>query len=190
MSSSGKSRPNRSSYYDIDDILIESEPVTVSFRIDATDLGYLDPNGISDDVKEDAKVQVPFWLAESLKKRNVVDINIPDYLGKAFEKNFLAEPEAMDLRERCPPHFYELGQRLSELFQDPSITGMLLKGLGARFREIIVRSTVWRANTHAPFVSKLALLEEEILNTKHDAERAIYKWRTGDKRYRKRKKYS
>eukprot|EP00954_Amorphochlora_amoebiformis_P006617 518971-Amorphochlora_amoeboformis.AAC.1 len=109
-------------------------------------------------VKAETSVQIPLWLADTLSKRGMVSIEAPDFLTKKFEQNFLADPVAMNLRNCCPL-FYELGQRIAELYGDAGMTSMLLKGLAARYKEIIVRSTVWRSNTHAPFVSKLAALE-------------------------------
>mmetsp|Transcript_24296 Transcript_24296/g.36445 ORF Transcript_24296/g.36445 Transcript_24296/m.36445 type:complete len:183 (-) Transcript_24296:38-586(-) len=167
------------SYYDIDDALVEEEPVVSLFHIDALDLGYLDPNSAEEDLKKGTRVQIPLWLANTLAKRQMATIQTPDFMNKKFEQDFLADPVAMDLKKKAPM-LYAIGQRVSELFGDAEMSNMLLKGLAARYREIIGRSSVWRSHTYGPFVSKLANLEETLLNCKQEAERALYKWTTGE----------
>ncbi|CAO2163425.1 unnamed protein product [Urochloa humidicola] len=67
-----------SGYYDIDDILMEDEPISVVFQVTANGVGLLDPGAESNCVEKGAKVDLPFWLAHGLLSlEQAVSINPP-----------------------------------------------------------------------------------------------------------------
>ncbi|AQK40688.1 GINS complex protein [Zea mays] len=65
-------------YYDIDDILMEDEPISVVFQVTANGVGLLDPGAENNCVEKGAKVDLPFWLAHGLLSlEQAVSINPP-----------------------------------------------------------------------------------------------------------------
>ncbi|GJN35121.1 hypothetical protein PR202_gb23863 [Eleusine coracana subsp. coracana] len=67
-------------YYDIDDILMEEEPISVVFQVTANGVGLLDPGAETNcvSVEKGAKVDLPFWLAHGLlSMEQAVSINVP-----------------------------------------------------------------------------------------------------------------
>ncbi|XP_047074965.1 probable DNA replication complex GINS protein PSF3 isoform X2 [Lolium rigidum] len=65
-------------YYDVDDILMEEEPISVVFQVTANGVGLLDPGAERNSVEKGAKVDLPLWLAHGmLSLEQAVSINVP-----------------------------------------------------------------------------------------------------------------
>ncbi|KAL5980994.1 hypothetical protein ACLOJK_028914 [Asimina triloba] len=64
-------------YYDLDDIMMEEELVSVVFQVGANGVGLLDPGSETNNVEQGAKVDLPFWLSHELCLRQAVSINLP-----------------------------------------------------------------------------------------------------------------
>ncbi|XP_038980522.1 probable DNA replication complex GINS protein PSF3 isoform X2 [Phoenix dactylifera] len=64
-------------YYDIDDIIMEEESISVVFQVGAHGVGLLDPGSETNSVEKGAKVDLPFWLAHELYLRQAVSISVP-----------------------------------------------------------------------------------------------------------------
>ncbi|XP_072965283.1 uncharacterized protein [Typha angustifolia] len=88
-------------YYDMDDILMEEEPISVVFQVGAHGVGLLDPGSETNSVEKGAKVDLPFWLSHELFLRQVLSINSPacfsqkvgdktirDFLRDAFSSRY------------------------------------------------------------------------------------------------------
>ncbi|WVZ94048.1 hypothetical protein U9M48_039990 [Paspalum notatum var. saurae] len=105
-----------SGYYDIDDILMEDEPISVVFQVTANGVGLLDPGAESNCVEKGAKVDLPFWLAHGLLSlEQAVSINPPPCFTQKTRKEIQADAACVDLRVRCP-YFYELGCKIVPLY--------------------------------------------------------------------------
>jgi GINS complex subunit 3 len=102
-------------YYDIDDILMEEEPISVVFQVSANGVGLLDPGAERNSVEKGAKVDLPFWLAHGLLSlEQAVSINVPPCFTQKTRKEIQADAACVDLRIRCP-YFYELGCKIVPL---------------------------------------------------------------------------
>ncbi len=182
------------SYFDLDDILVQGETVTAALSMDAINIGFLDPESQSTDLKESTQLRLPLWLAKTLALRGMVEIEVPEFLTAQFQQNFLAEPPAMNLRERCTS-FYKVGQQVSAMLDEghplkAEMAKMLLKGLSGRFESILVRSSYWRTSSHSTFTAKMPSLETELFNAKYEAEKDINMWKQGSSGSSKRKRKS
>ncbi|KAG2577095.1 hypothetical protein PVAP13_6NG167900 [Panicum virgatum] len=105
-------------YFDIDDILMEDEPISVVFHVTANGVGLLDPGAESNCVEKGAKVELPFWLAHGLLSlEQAVSINPPACFTQKTRKEIQANAACVDLRVRCP-YFYELGCKIVPLVSD------------------------------------------------------------------------
>lgn len=154
-------------YYEIDDILAEDEKIPSIFNVDAIDLGYLDEDHDEQDIKKERKIDLPFWLTPVLATRNMITIQLPKCFGQNFKKNLLADPKVVDLNDENE-YFYELGQKIADLAQDPAIGDMLTDALAVRYQEIIKRDPNWRSVDYMQFTSRLTNLEMRLMSARQE----------------------
>ncbi|KAG1363459.1 hypothetical protein COCNU_11G002860 [Cocos nucifera] len=110
----GKQLEKMPGYYDIDDIIMEEEPISVVFQVGAHGVGLLDPGSETNNVENGAKVDLPFWLAHELYLRQATSISVPACFSQKTRKEIQADAACVDLRIRCP-YFYELGCKIVPL---------------------------------------------------------------------------
>ncbi|EMS62913.1 hypothetical protein TRIUR3_20793 [Triticum urartu] len=151
-------------YYNVDDILMEEELISVVFQVTANGVGMLDPGAERNShlfllpwkmkwrilpgsnkkrndlilyvqVEKGAKVDLPFWLAHGmLSLEQAVSINVPPCFTQKTRKEIQADAACVDLRVRCP-HFYELGCKIVPLVGDKSIGQFLRYAFTSRYKE-------------------------------------------------------
>ncbi|SPO05352.1 probable DNA replication complex GINS protein PSF3 [Cephalotrichum gorgonifer] len=133
------------SYYDIDAILTEAEKVPCKFELDIPDLGHLD-NNPSDTLKAGTTLTLPLWLAEMLaissagggpheESRPHVTMSPPAALTGEVIQALKADPRAVPLRDQSA-HFYGLGTRMLDLFEDKELASVLRKTFVGRAAEV------------------------------------------------------
>ncbi|QDS75030.1 DNA replication protein [Venturia effusa] len=109
-------------YWDIDAILTDSLKVPSTFEITVANLGYLDGNPGAP-IKAGTKLELPLWLAEMLAVSqnqagtSALALDLPHSLSPRVLNALKADPRTLDLRALAP-HFYALGARMLELFED------------------------------------------------------------------------
>ncbi|GJN09779.1 hypothetical protein PR202_ga27814 [Eleusine coracana subsp. coracana] len=113
-------------YYDIDDILMEEEPISVVFQVTANGVGLLDPGA----------------------ETNCVSVL------RLTRKEIQADAACVDLRVRCP-YFYELGCKIVPLVTDKSIGPFLRYSFTSRYKEILSKSHSSSLMTVPKFVRRL-----------------------------------
>ena len=59
-------------------------------------------------------MELPFWLAKSLKDKGVVDVLQPKCYSERVKRQLSADPAKYNLRKRSR-HFYELGLMIHDL---------------------------------------------------------------------------
>ncbi|KAJ4404758.1 DNA replication protein [Didymella pomorum] len=110
------------SYYDVDSILTDAQKVPCTFELTVPGLGYLEGN-MSGDMKSGSKIELPLWLGEmlalsqSLNTQSLVTLDPPAALSQRVLNALKADPRTVDLRALAP-HFYNLGARILELFDE------------------------------------------------------------------------
>ncbi|KAI1033344.1 hypothetical protein LB505_003803 [Fusarium chuoi] len=127
------------SYYDIDAILTDAEKVPCHFEIDVRDLGHLDnsPHGL----KAQTPLTLPLWLAEMLALASTpnssapLTLNLPPCLSTTVLAALKADPRAVPLRDQSP-HFYGVGVKMLELFDEKEIAEVLRKTFVVRAGEV------------------------------------------------------
>jgi GINS complex subunit 3 len=136
-----------SSYYDVDAILTDAQKVPCTFELTVPGLGFLEGN-MSGDMKQGSKVELPLWLGEMLALRQVlcysihtllpvlihysqslntsslVTLDPPSALSPRVLNALKADPRTVDLRALAP-HFYDLGARILELFEEEEMIEVL-----------------------------------------------------------------
>lgn len=129
------------SYYDVDAILTDAQKVPCTFELTVPGLGYLEGN-MSGDMKAGSKIELPLWLGEmlalsqSLNTQSLVTLDPPTALSPRVLNALKADPRTVDLRALAP-HFYNLGARILELFDEEEMIEVLSEvslslGLGMR----------------------------------------------------------
>jgi len=169
----------RASYYDVDDILAEAEAVPVTWRHNAYGLGYLDVRSDEEDLKTGSLVELPYWLACVMHRRQHVQIEQPSCFGNKFRTGLLADPTVVNLQDKCP-YWYELGLKLALLLDERArewqLALMLRRSLYSRYLEILRRSPQQRSEETARFRARLANLESILFDVKFHAAFNLTKW--------------
>ncbi|XP_024525005.1 DNA replication complex GINS protein PSF3 isoform X1 [Selaginella moellendorffii] len=142
------------SYFDLDDILAEEEPVGVQFRVAAAGVGILDPSAEENQVEVGSKVELPFWLAQELWYSQAVSLKLPNFYNERIRKEVKADPGCVDLRSRCP-YFYELGCKLVPLAQDATLGSFLMFSLRGRYRDLLCKSHTAAGTVTPKFLARL-----------------------------------
>ncbi|XP_034599989.1 DNA replication complex GINS protein PSF3 isoform X1 [Setaria viridis] len=179
-------------YYDIDDILMEDEPISVVFQVTANGVGLLDPGAESNFVEKGAKVDLPFWLAHGLLSlEQAVSMNPPPCYTQKTRKEIQADAACVDLRVRCP-YFYELGCKIVPLVNDKSIGMFLRYAFTSRYKEVLSKSHSSSTMTVPKFVPRLtkeetrdSLCFRQVFESARESMAAFKKWRAGGVRLQK-----
>ncbi|XP_020089152.1 probable DNA replication complex GINS protein PSF3 [Ananas comosus] len=171
-------------YYDINDILMEEEPIAVVFQVGANGVGLLDPGAETNSVEKGAKVDLPFWLAHELYLRQAVSISIPACFGQKTRKEIQADAACVDLRIRCP-YFYELGCKIVPLVSDKSIGPFVRYAFTSRYKEILSKSHSAPVATVPKFLPRLTKEETQLFEAARSSMAAFKKWRVGGSRLEK-----
>ncbi|KAM5350369.1 hypothetical protein ACJ41O_006874 [Fusarium nematophilum] len=127
------------SYYDIDAILTDAEKVPCQFELDVPYLGHLDnsPHGL----KPNTPLTLPLWLAEMLALASTptssapLTLNLPPCLSQAVLAALRADPRAVPLRDQSA-HFYGVGVRMLDLFDERDVAEVLRKTFVVRAGEV------------------------------------------------------
>src|SRR5690242_8893706 len=116
-------------YYDVDAILTDAQKVPCTFELTVPGLGYLEGN-MTGDMKQGSKIELPLWLGEmlalsqSLNTQSLVTLDPPTALSHRVLNALKADPRTVDLRALAP-HFYNLGARILELFDEEEMIEVL-----------------------------------------------------------------
>ena len=93
------------------------------------------------DLKEGTKVELPLWLGEmlavsqNLSTSSLVTLDLPQCLSTRVVNALKADPRTVDIRALAP-HFYALGARMLELFEEDELAEVLTDSFKKRAKEI------------------------------------------------------
>ena len=171
-----------SSYYDIDAILAEEERTPVVFNVDGLNLGYLDHETTDEDITEGTKLELPFWMAESLSARKYTSVDTPKCYGHGFRSALRADPSpsVVDLRQRSP-YYFQLGVKLGRFVTDDDEQGFLYDSLvhafTGRYHDILDKSQNSRDEDTSGFQAHLTQLERSLFKAGHKASADFFRWK-------------
>ncbi|KIV97895.1 hypothetical protein PV10_01595 [Exophiala mesophila] len=173
-----------SSYYDVDAILTDSQKLPCTFHIDVPGLGYLEGNA-GDTVKSGTKIDLPMWLGTMLAMATgnnsgspeVVTLEFPAPLQQRVINALRADPKTVDLRAQAP-HFYALGSKIMELFDDPDVLDTLVDTYRQRASEIADHAHNPRGalGEGAEFLRGLDESERQLFKAAHEGPKAVKAW--------------
>ncbi|KAF2460187.1 hypothetical protein BDY21DRAFT_281398 [Lineolata rhizophorae] len=182
------------SYYDVDAILTDSQKVPCTFELSVPGLGFLDGN-MGGDMKQGTKVELPLWLAEMLAVSightklmyshssasaavpSFTSLDLPSALSNRVVAALKADPRTVDLRAQAP-HFYALGARILELFDEDEIVDVLSETFKVRVTTLADQAHNPRGATGegADFLRGLDETERKLFRDAHDGAKAVRTW--------------
>ncbi|KAL6708983.1 DNA replication protein [Coniothyrium glycines] len=173
-----------SSYYDVDAILTDAQKVPCTFELTVPGLGYLEGN-MNGDMKQGSKVELPLWLGEmlalsqSLNTSSLVTLDPPSALAPRVLNALKADPKSVDLRSLAP-HFYNLGARILELFEEEEMIEVLSDTFKARAAVIADQAHNPRGalGEGADFMRGLDENERQLFRAAHDSAKGVRTWMT------------
>ncbi|KAJ4124420.1 DNA replication protein [Fusarium falciforme] len=170
------------SYYDIDAILTDAEKVPCQFEIDVPYLGHLDnsPHGL----KPNTPLNLPLWLAEMLAlastptSRAPLTLNLPPCLSAVVLAALRADPRAVPLRDQSA-HFYGVGVRMLDLFDERDIAEVLRKTFVVRAGEVGLharKADEGVGGNGGEFLRGLEEWERALFRRGHDGVKGAKEW--------------
>jgi GINS complex subunit 3 len=199
------------SYYDVDAILTDAQvyssseivpkstdvlqKVPCTFELDVPGLGYLD-NNAGHALKTGTRVDLPLWLAEMLavsspsSSKALVTLDMPPALSPRVMNALKADPKSVDLRAQAQ-HFYSLGARMLDLFEEDEVLDVLTDAFRVRAAEIgdhaanagtaVKSGGVGMGTEGVEFLRGLDETERALFRAAHDSSKAVRAW-LGDAR--------
>eukprot|EP00490_Sorites_sp_Unknown_P014468 CAMPEP_0114639704 /NCGR_PEP_ID=MMETSP0191-20121206/1311_1 /TAXON_ID=126664 /ORGANISM="Sorites sp." /LENGTH=205 /DNA_ID=CAMNT_0001851587 /DNA_START=35 /DNA_END=652 /DNA_ORIENTATION=- len=173
-------------YWDIEEILSEEQDVMIKSDHDIAGGGILYPcTGAAKprDLKEGAKVLVPYWLAQKLVQRYFVEVDIPAIFDDAIQETLQTDPAVGRLGDKSY-HYFEVGIKLAFLVKNPKLQEILVRAFMSRVLDLLSlssslgegsRSSIRKA-VPSQFLQSLTGIEEDIYRGAREAEIQYQRW--------------
>ncbi|KAK2190338.1 hypothetical protein NP493_84g05066 [Ridgeia piscesae] len=179
--SSGKISRSNENYFSIDDIIATQEKIPCKFEVAVPHLGYLDQSSDSEDVAVGTKLELPYWLAQSLcgRRKHTVSVELPKVYRESYREIFDADATVVDLH-KLGPYFYLFGTRLLH-FEHPDsadIAKNLLQTFQTRFRMIMDMSQNSFNEDVTQLTQKLDETERTIFDVGQQGLNDFQQWET------------
>lgn len=169
-------------YYDLDDILADSEKLTCKFNITVPGLGYLEGNP-GKPIHEDTKLELPHWLSGILatvaidedSNINFLDLADPDIIKEKVINAIKTDPLAVDLH-KLTPYYYSLILKWGNLYTDKTLIANVMNCLKARSLEIYNFSNNANKTLNNEFLYTLDEFERALFKLTSDSNKSMRKW--------------
>lgn len=170
------------SYYDVDAILTDAQKVPVTFELTVPGLGYLS-GAPGAPLASGTKVDLPLWLGEMLAVSQpsgssaLATLDLPAALSTRVLNALRADPKSVDVRAQAQ-HFYAIGARMLELFEEEDLADVLIETFRVRAAEIADQAHNSRSalGDGAEFLRGLDENERRLFHAAHDSSAAVRKW--------------
>ena len=178
--SSSFSQPSSSGYFNMDDILASQQKVPVQFETPVYRLGFLNPSANQEHLEVGLKMELPFWLAKVLQKRQIVNVELPRQYRRGQREILRADAAVVDLY-KLGPHFYSMGMKILcfDHVESKDLSETLLETFLNRFRLIMDSSqNADEADLYA-LTSKLDETERILFRLGHLPAQQMELWEKG-----------
>ncbi|ORY30340.1 hypothetical protein BCR39DRAFT_529262 [Naematelia encephala] len=123
-------------YFSLQAILADNHKLSCTFLLDVPGLGYLE-GGSDNDLKENTKVEIPFWLAQTLSLNEFTTFPLPPPYAPRVRSALNASPSSVKLSNLVGQGgwWYRWGRRLADVLDDvpqSELLGMLLRAFVGR----------------------------------------------------------
>lgn len=169
------------SYYDVDAILTDAQKVPSTFALNVPTLGYL-TNNPSGPLKAQTTLPLPLWLSILLAVSSptttpLLSMSLPASLSPRVLSALRADPLTVDLRA-LSPHFFALGCRVLDLFEEDEILDVLEETWRVRAGEIADFAGSGSAGGQGgeDFLRGLEEGERALFRVAHEGSKAVKAW--------------
>lgn len=129
-------------YFDVEDILADATPISVTFAQPQPHAGFLVGQPAETVIKPTEAVQLPYWLVELLAMECVpgsedeplVNIRVPEYISQAAIKFYAASPTFASLQQTTG--FYACALRWCSVMDDARLVDVVSQMLVLRSTKI------------------------------------------------------
>ena len=149
----------QSNYYSLDDILSEEDNVHVITLIEGKDLGWMLSDQVIDDLPVDSNLELPLWLAKSLKLHNMVKVDISKHY---YDHVMISAPTVVNLK-KISPYFYFAGYKVARLINCKYLLKIIKNVFTARFKQLINYSLYFVNKDILRFTKDLPYLEKRLI---------------------------
>jgi GINS complex subunit 3 len=159
-------------YFDLDDILAESEKFTGSFQADMENVGFLMNGKPTNAITTREKIELPFWLVRQLTyvllsgTKSLFTVERPEYLSKLATNFYKASPLNADLS--VVSHFYKIVEKWCEFIEQPdlvdTVSDMLIKR-ASKINDFSFNASDMQSRDNVEFLQTLDAFERELLKT-------------------------
>lgn len=170
-----------SKYYDLDDILAESQKFSGSFKIDVDNVGFLMNATSKSKIQIKDKVELPFWLVKSLAQifisqddeenpQTLFSVERPEYLSKLATNYYKASPLHSDLS--VTSHFYKIVEKWCSFIDQPTLVDTVFEMLVARvgkINDLSFNVTENHTRENSEFLMTLDAFEKELFKLSTEA---------------------
>ncbi|KAJ9498682.1 DNA replication protein [Exophiala xenobiotica] len=169
------------SYYDVDAILTDTQKLPCTFQLDVPGLGYLDGNagGTASQATEKGRTKAYSETGQSWHDDRIA--HVVGCHARSVNRRVInalkANPRTVDLRAQAP-HYYALGARIMELFEDQAVLDTLLDTFKSRASEIADQAHNPRGalGDGADFLRGLEESERQLFKAAHEGPKAVKAW--------------
>ncbi|KAJ5133609.1 hypothetical protein N7526_004974 [Penicillium atrosanguineum] len=170
------------SYYDIDSALTDAQKLPCTFELEVPGLGILEGNP-GEDIKAGTRIDLPLWLGEMLSigarlgTSRLVTLDMPEALSERVMNALKADPRTVDLRALAP-HFYNLSERILEIFEEEDMVDVLSDTFKKRAAEIADHAHNPRGavGEGVNFLRGLDETERQLFRAAHDRAKEMRIW--------------
>ncbi|TPX42841.1 hypothetical protein SeMB42_g04967 [Synchytrium endobioticum] len=164
-----------SDYYDIEAILADQQRVPCFFSYPVPGYGFLDGNNDAD-LPPNTRVELPYWMAETLAIREWVEIDLPKYYQVKVRNDLKASPTVVNLYQLCP-YFYEFGIRIVNLIVDDVLCKVLSETFTHRVQLIMnyTQATILRTD-RSDFIQSLDETEKDLYRVGVESTGVMIRW--------------
>ncbi|KAF8475849.1 hypothetical protein BDZ91DRAFT_195997 [Kalaharituber pfeilii] len=170
-----------SNYYDIDAILTDAQKIPCTFHLHIPNLGYLE-SPTTRDIHPNSTLLLPLWLAEFLalsqpstsSSTPLITLDLPPALSPRVQNALKADPRSVDLRSLAT-HFYALGCRVLQLFEEEELGDILAESFKVRAREVADHAHNPRGalGEGADFLRGLDEMERQVFRAAHESAKQM-----------------
>lgn len=183
-------------YYDIEDILAESEKFPCKFNYEIPGLGYLESRS-GKSISKNTKLELPYWLTKVLatvfgeqehvdeEPQPFIQLLGPEIFSSKVLNAIKFDECALDVHA-ISSHFYALGIKWAALFSDMELMEVLNKMILGRAQEINNHASsvsldpeVLSSNAKAHFHSMLDEFEKVLYRDAHNSYKRSKQWLAG-----------
>ncbi|KAJ1972550.1 DNA replication protein [Dimargaris xerosporica] len=151
--------------------------IPCTLLVDLAGLQLDDSHG-QGDVQAGTKLEIPFWLAETLAANDFVDLDLPKAFTARTRRILQASTTNVNFHTLCP-YFYQFGMKLAETLQEPQLNQLLSDVYRERLQVILDAAQRADSQNMIEFVSQLEESEKQLYTLAKQSTQEIRQWQRG-----------